>query len=175
MLVSYGFERCFHFQKKFLKMSCGITNRQIKEIFLHTLNTFLNYYISHTHTHTRLFLLIVGTFHRLLLLLYWPNNIFCPLTNPNPKPTPYRKPVCIVTLSDKHLFIFFFSSGVSRPVPKKFRFYYPCGDIWSSQCSINKFTDTHTHTHTHTCTVFKNSMTYTVKHIFIKVLFYFYF
>ncbi len=33
-----------------------------------------------THTHTRLFLWIVGTFHRLLLYLYWPNNIFYPLT-----------------------------------------------------------------------------------------------
>ncbi len=32
------------------------------------------------HTHTRLFLWIVGTFHRLLLLLYWPNDIFYPLT-----------------------------------------------------------------------------------------------
>ncbi len=37
---------------------------------------------SNTHTHTRLFLWIVGTFHRLLLLLYWPNNIFYPLTQP---------------------------------------------------------------------------------------------
>ncbi len=33
----------------------------------------------HTHTHVR-FLWIVLTFHRLLLLLYWPNNIFYPLT-----------------------------------------------------------------------------------------------
>ncbi len=36
-----------------------------------------------------------------------------------------------------------------------FRFYYPCGDIWLPQCSINKYTHcrntlTHTHTHTHT-------------------------
>ncbi len=36
---------------------------------------------THTHTHTHVkFLLIVGTFHRLLLLLFWPNNIFYPLT-----------------------------------------------------------------------------------------------
>ncbi len=35
---------------------------------------------THTHTHTHLFLWIVGTFHRLLLLLYWPNNIFYHLT-----------------------------------------------------------------------------------------------
>ncbi len=34
---------------------------------------------THTHTHVK-FLLIVGTFHRLLLLLFWPNNIFYPLT-----------------------------------------------------------------------------------------------
>ncbi len=39
------------------------------------------------HTHTRLFLWILETFHRLLLFLYWPNNIFYP----NPKPTPYNK------------------------------------------------------------------------------------
>ncbi len=32
------------------------------------------------YTHTRLFLWIVGTFHRLLLLLFWPNYIFYPLT-----------------------------------------------------------------------------------------------
>ncbi len=36
-------------------------------------------------------------------------------------------------------------------------------------------TRTRTRTHTHARTVFKNSMTYTVKHIFIKVLFHFYF
>ncbi len=38
---------------------------------------------THTHTHKCLFLLIVGTFHRLLLLLYWPNNIFYPLITLN--------------------------------------------------------------------------------------------
>ncbi len=37
---------------------------------------------SHPRIHTRLFLWIVGTFHRLLLLLYWPNNIFYPLNLP---------------------------------------------------------------------------------------------
>ncbi len=43
---------------------------------------------TYTHTHTHVcFLWTVGTFHRLLLLLYWPNNIFYPLTAyPNPKP-----------------------------------------------------------------------------------------
>ncbi len=35
---------------------------------------------THTHTHTRLFLWIVGAFHTLLLLLFWPNNIFYLLT-----------------------------------------------------------------------------------------------
>ncbi len=34
------------------------------------------------HAHTRLFLWNVGTFHRLLLLLYWPNNILYLLTQP---------------------------------------------------------------------------------------------
>ncbi len=33
-----------------------------------------------THRHTRLFLWIVGSFHTLLLLLFWPNNIFYLLT-----------------------------------------------------------------------------------------------
>ncbi len=39
---------------------------------------------THTQTdrHTRLFLWIVGTFHRHLLLLYWPNSIFYPLNLP---------------------------------------------------------------------------------------------
>ncbi len=32
-----------------------------------------------THSHTVFFLWIVGTFHWLLLLLYWPNNILYPL------------------------------------------------------------------------------------------------
>jgi len=30
-----------------------------------------------------------------------------------------------------------------------FRFYYTCGDIWSTQCNINMNTHIHTHTHTH--------------------------
>uniref|UniRef100_A0A8C2A470 NDRG family member 2 n=1 Tax=Cyprinus carpio TaxID=7962 RepID=A0A8C2A470_CYPCA len=37
-------------------------------------------------------------------------NIFYPL--PNPNPTPYRKPVCIVTLSEKHLLLFLTPHGV---------------------------------------------------------------
>ncbi len=53
----------------------------------------------HTHTHTFVYV-NCGDFHRLLLLSYWPNNIFYPLTNS--KPTPYRKPICIATISDKH-------------------------------------------------------------------------
>ncbi len=77
---------------------------------------------------------------------------------PNPKPTPLRKPVCIVKLSDKHhllFIIFFFPSWGPQAGPhnvKNVRFYYPCGDIWSPLCSINKYTHTHTLIHTHTCT-----------------------
>ncbi len=116
-------------------------------------------------TRTRLFL---WTFHWLLLLLYWPNNIFYSLTlnlrvtenhflSPNPKPTRYRKPVCIVTLQIniidyfEYIYIYFPSwrpqAGPHRTFGvKNVRFYYPCGDIWSPQCSINKYTHTHTHT-----------------------------
>ncbi len=68
-----------------------------------------------------------------------------------PKPTPYRKAICIVTLSDKHHLQFFPPRKERRPVPtmsKNFRFYSTCGDIWSPQCSI-KYTHTHTHTHTY--------------------------
>ncbi len=76
--------------------------------------------------------------------------------SPNPKPTPYRKHVCIVTLSDKHHLLFLiyisFPSWGPQAGPhnvKNVRLYYPCGDIWSPHCSINKYTHTHTHTHTH--------------------------
>ncbi len=73
--------------------------------------------------------------------------------SPNPKPTPYKKTVCIVTLSDKHHLLFFryffrpviFSTGRSPQMSKNVRFYYACGDIWSSQCSINKNTHTYMH------------------------------
>ncbi len=100
---------------------------------------------AHTHTHTHsLFLCIVGTFHRLLLFLYWTNNIL----SPNPKPTSYRKTVCIVTLSNKHNFkfcIICFSPQAGPHNVKNVRFYYPFGDIWSPQCRINKYTHTYTH------------------------------
>ncbi len=48
----------------------------------HIVVILLSLSLTHTHTHTvtRLFLWIVGTFHRLILLLYWPNNIFPTLT-----------------------------------------------------------------------------------------------
>ncbi len=55
--------------------------------------------------------------------------------SPNPKPTPYRKPVWILILLDKHhllfLIIFFPSWGLlaSPHNVRNFRFYYPCGDI----------------------------------------------
>ncbi len=45
------------------------------------LQCFLNLHArTYTHICACLFLWIVRTFHRLLLLLYWPNNIFYPLT-----------------------------------------------------------------------------------------------
>ncbi len=68
------------------------------------------------HTHTRLFLWIVGLSID-SYCFYTDQTIFL---SPNPKPTHYRKPVCIVTLSDKHhllFFIFFSPRGDSRPVP----------------------------------------------------------
>ncbi len=80
-----------------------------------------------------------------------------PFLSPNPKPTRYRKPVCIVTLQIniidyfEYIYIYFPSwrpqAGPHRTFGvKNVRFYYPCGDIWSPQCSINKYTHTHTHT-----------------------------
>ncbi len=115
-----------------------------KHLHCRNLNTTLTSVstVNPTHTHTRLFLWIVGTFHRLLLLLYWPNDIFYPLT----------QPVCTATLSDTHHLLFFynfFPSGDLRPFPtvsKKLRYYYPCGDIRSSQCSISTHTQMHIHT-----------------------------
>ncbi len=83
--------------------------------------------------------------------------------SPNPKPTPYRKHVCIVTLSDKHHLLFLiyisFPSWGPQAGPhnvKNVRLYYPCGDIWSPHCSINKYT--HTHTHTHKCHHFGHNL-----------------
>ncbi len=76
-----------------------------------------------TITHTYLFLWIVGTFHRLLLLLYWPNDIFL---SPNPKPTPYRKPVCIVTPSGKHHLLFFSPCVDCRLVPTMSKILNAC-------------------------------------------------
>ncbi len=80
---------------------------------------------THTHTHTRLILWIVGTFHRLLLLLYGPNYMFYHLPN-------------IFTLLH-HLLFFIFCPLKNVNI---FKFYYPCGDIWSPQCSINKYRHT---------------------------------
>ncbi len=47
--------------------------------------------------------------------------------SPKPKPTLYRKPVCILTLSDKHHWLFYPLVGTHNV--KNVRFYYPCGDI----------------------------------------------
>ncbi len=48
---------------------------------LHFQDYWLNSETDFFKTHTLVcFLWIVGTFHRLLLLLYWPNDIFYPLT-----------------------------------------------------------------------------------------------
>ncbi len=69
-----------------------------KHLHCRNLNTTLHQYLQWIpHIRTRLFLWIVGTFHRLLLLLYWPNDIFYPLT----------QPVCTATLSDTHHLLFF--------------------------------------------------------------------
>ncbi len=99
----------------------------------------------HTHTHTHLFLWIVGTFHRLLFLLYRPRDIFYA---PKPKPTLTKNLFALLhfqIIQIHHLLFFILFCG-PRNV-KNFRFYYPCGEIWSLQCSINKYTHTHTHTH----------------------------
>ncbi len=140
-------------------VNCFRQRRLVVEVVDHSTTGLVNA-SPNTHTHTRLFLWIVGTFHRLLLLLYWPNDIFYPLTpNPNPKPTPYRKPVCIVTLSDKHhvLFFFFMFSlvGTADRTPQCQKKIVSKSNQMSPQCSINKYTHTHTpHTHTtHTHTI----------------------
>ncbi len=77
--------------------------------------------------------------------------------SPNPTLTPYRKPVFIVTLSDKHHLLFFIYFSWS---PQCQKFQVLLKFIWSPQCSINKYTHTHarthTHTHTHTFVFVKN-------------------
>ncbi len=72
------------------------------------------------------------TFRR---LLFWQNDIPPPpLTQPNP--TPYRKPVCIVTLSDKQLTVILSALVETTGWQKQIKFYYPCGDIWPHSVAL---------------------------------------
>jgi len=49
-----------------------------------------------------------------------------------------------------------------------FRFYYTCGDIWTTQCNIN--THTHTHTHSPTAGVAEEGKGLTVSHHILQSL-----
>ncbi len=84
----------------------------------------------------------MGTFHRLLLFLYWPNNIFYPITL-NLRLTENVFALLHFQINIFYYFLYFFplmgTSG-QPPQDKNVRFYYLCGDIWSPQCSK------HTHT-----------------------------
>ncbi len=101
-------------------------------------------------THTHLFLWIVMTFHRLLLLLYWPNNILSPL-NLN---LPLRENLFALLHFQINIiynvFFCFFGGGPDCGHVKNFRFYYPYENIWSPQCCKNKYSLSLSLSHTHT-------------------------
>ncbi len=86
--------------------------------------------------------------------------------DPCPKPTPYRTPACILTLSDKHHLLFliiFFPRGDHRPPPpqcKKMSGFTNLVGTFGYTLTHSQHTPTHTphslshthtpHTHTHT-------------------------
>ncbi len=104
--------------------------------------THTNVFRAHTHTHTHIFICELWGLSIDFYYLYTDQTI---LYIPNPKLIPHRKQVRILTLSDKHhlIFLLFFSPSWGPNAIKNVRFYYPCGDIWSPQCSVNK----HGHRH----------------------------
>ncbi len=77
--------------------------------------------------------------------------------SPNPKPTPYRKPVCILTLSDKHYLLFwiiFCPRGDHRPLPtmSKISGFILVGTIGHTHTVTHTRSHTHTQSHTHSVT-----------------------